>query len=77
MWRPARHLNYLFEIMLSLSWSLPAVHYGITPFYYFIFIIFLLTHRCIRDEEKCLAKYGKGWEMYCKRVPYRMIPGIF
>ena len=56
-WGLARHMNYLMEINLSLSWALPAVGYGITPFAYFIFIIILLVHRTYRDEEKCKQKY--------------------
>ena len=76
-WGLSRHMNYVFEIMLAFSWSLPAIHYGITPFFYVIFLIILLVHRTFRDEEKCSNKYGKGWETYCEKVPYRMIPGIF
>jgi 7-dehydrocholesterol reductase len=76
-WGLARHMNYVFEIMLAFSWSLPAIHYGISPFFYVIFLIILLVHRTFRDEEKCSNKYGKGWETYCEKVPYRLIPGIF
>jgi len=76
-WGVARHMNYVFEIMLAFSWSLPAIHYGMTPFYYVFFLIILLVHRTFRDEEKCSNKYGKGWENYCEKVPYRLIPGIF
>jgi len=76
-WGVARHMNYVFEILLALSWSLPAAHYGVTPFFYFIFTIILLVHRTFRDEEKCSAKYGEGWTKYCQAVPYRFIPYIF
>jgi len=76
-WGVARHMNYVFEILLSLSWSLPAAHYGITPFLYFFFTIILLVHRTFRDEEKCSAKYGDGWTKYCQAVPYRFIPYVF
>jgi len=76
-WGISRHMNYVFELMLALSWSLPARHYGPVPFFYVIFLAILLIHRTFRDEEKCSAKYGKGWEKYCQMVPYRMIPYIF
>ena len=75
-WGLARHMNYVFEIMLATSWSLPAIHYGVTPFYYVIFLVVLLIHRTFRDEEKCSNKYGKGWDSYCEKVPQRFIPGI-
>ena len=76
-WGVARHMYYVFEIMLAMSWSLPAIHYGITPFFYVIFLVILLIHRTFRDEEKCSNKYGDGWKLYCEKVPYRYIPGIF
>ena len=76
-WGVARHMNYLMEINLSLSWALPAAGYGIVPFAYFIFIIILLVHRTYRDEEKCRQKYGKGYDEYCTKVPYKIIPYLF
>ena len=76
-WGVSRHMNYVFELLLALSWSLPARHYGPLPFAYVAFLFVLLVHRCFRDEEKCGAKYGKGWQEYCRAVPYRMIPGLF
>ncbi len=63
--------------LAALSWTLPAVGYGIIPYGYFIFISILVVHRIWRDEEKCKAKYGKGYDEYCKRVPYRLIPFVF
>jgi len=76
-WGIARHTNYVFELCLALSWSLPGLGQGIYTFFYFIFLFILLTHRTLRDEEKCAAKYGEGWKKYCKKVPYRMIPYLF
>ena len=34
-------------------------------------------HRIFRDEEKCRKKYKSYYAEYCKKVPYRLIPGIF
>jgi delta14-sterol reductase len=31
----------------------------------------------MRDEEKCLRKYGEDWKRYTKIVKYRIIPGIY
>eukprot|EP00088_Acartia_fossae_P040461 TRINITY_DN42142_c0_g1_i1.p1 TRINITY_DN42142_c0_g1~~TRINITY_DN42142_c0_g1_i1.p1 ORF type:complete len:211 (+),score=3.51 TRINITY_DN42142_c0_g1_i1:295-927(+) len=76
-WGVSRHLNYVFELCLAFSWSLPGLYQGIWTFFYFIFLLVLLVHRTLRDEEKCLKKYGDGWKRYCKEVRYRMIPGIF
>jgi len=76
-WGLSRHMNYVFELILALSWSLPALGYGFFPFLYFGFLVILLVHRTFRDDEKCLAKYGEGWKEYCKHVPYKMVPFIF
>ncbi|BET00784.1 7-dehydrocholesterol reductase [Nesidiocoris tenuis] len=76
-WGEARHLNYDFELALTLCWCLPGWGLGPGPFFYFIFLFGLLVHRVFRDEEKCKQKYGLYFDVYCKVVPYRMIPGIF
>jgi len=31
----------------------------------------------MRDEAKCKRKYGKDWNKYTKRVPSRILPGIY
>jgi len=76
-WGVSRHLNYVWELMLALSWSLPGLGNGPWTFLYFYFLVILLVHRTFRDEEKCSKKYGAGWTEYCKQVPYRMIPYVF
>ena len=76
-WGVARHFHYVPELMLAFFWSLPALFENTMPYFYFIFLFFLLTHRTFRDDVKCGTKYKKYWEEYCKRVPYKMIPGIF
>jgi len=76
-WGVSRHCNYVFELMLAFSWSLPGLGLGPWTFLYFGFLVVLLVHRTFRDEEKCRAKYGAGWNKYCAVVPYRMIPYIF
>ncbi|XP_023330159.1 7-dehydrocholesterol reductase [Eurytemora carolleeae] len=76
-WGVSRHLNYVWELLLALSWSLPGLGSGPWTFMYFIFLVVLLVHRTFRDEEKCSSKYGKGWTEYCKLVQYRLIPYIF
>ncbi|KIW96440.1 uncharacterized protein Z519_03509 [Cladophialophora bantiana CBS 173.52] len=49
----------------------------IFTYFYVIYFGVLLVHREMRDEEKCRKKYGKDWERYCKRVRWRIIPGIY
>ncbi|KAH8815727.1 Delta(14)-sterol reductase-like protein [Xylogone sp. PMI_703] len=46
-------------------------------YFYVIYFGTLLVHREMRDEEKCIRKYGEDWEKYRKIVRYRIIPGIY
>lgn len=50
-----------------------------TLFTYFFMLYFavLLVHRENRDDIKCRRKYGKDWEEYCKKVPYKIVPGVY
>ena len=65
-WGTARHLHYLFELMAAYSWCLLAnpMRNGALPMLYCSFLTVLLMHRAKRDEEKCLAKYGKDFTKY-------------
>lgn len=76
-WGVGRHMNYTGDLMLSLAYSLACGFTHLFPYFYIIFMTILLVHRCLRDEDRCLQKYGKAWEQYCAKVPYRLIPGIF
>ncbi|KKY28253.1 putative deltasterol reductase [Diplodia seriata] len=46
-------------------------------YFYMIYFAILLIHRESRDEEKCRKKYGKDWDVYCKKVPYHIVPGVY
>lgn len=47
------------------------------PYFYVLYFTALLVHREARDEQQCLQKYGRAWQEYCKRVPYRIIPYVY
>ena len=76
-WGVARHFHYVPELVLTLCWSLPGAFENVMVYTYFIWLFLLLTHRTFRDDDKCSRKYGSYWREYCKRVPYKMIPGVF
>ena len=46
-------------------------------YFYLLYFAVLLVHREMRDDEKCLRKYGKDWEEYKRKVPYRLVPYIY
>jgi delta14-sterol reductase len=43
------------------------------PLYY----VALLVPRQLDDDRRCAAKYGALWDAYVKRVPYRIVPGVY
>ncbi len=49
----------------------------IFTYFYVLYFAILLIHREMRDEEKCIRKYGKDWEEYRKKVPWRILPGVY
>jgi 7-dehydrocholesterol reductase len=76
-WGVARHFHYLPEITLALAWSLPAGFTHFVPYFYVVFLAILLTDRATRDDRRCRRKYGAAWEEYCRRVPWKIIPGVY
>jgi len=76
-WGFARHFHYVPELTLAFCWTVPALFENLLPYSYFIFLFILLVHRTFRDDTKCARKYNQYWDVYKKRVPYKMIRGIF
>jgi Delta14-sterol reductase len=76
-WGVARHTNYLGDLMMALAWCLPAGFSHITPYFYFIYFAPLLIDRERRDHRVCKEKYGADWDEYCRRVRYRILPGVY
>ena len=76
-WGLARHCNYLGDLMMALAWCLACGIGHIIPYFYFIYFTPLLIDRERRDDEHCARKYGADWEEYRRRVPSRIIPGVY
>jgi len=76
-WSIARHFHYVPELALAFFWSVPALFSNVMPYTYVIGLTGLLVHRTFRDDTKCREKYGKYWDEYCRKVPYKMIPYVF
>jgi 7-dehydrocholesterol reductase len=76
-WGVARHFHYVPEMLLALTWSLPAGTQNFLPYFYLMFLTILLVDRAGRDDLRCRTKYGDAWKEYCRRVPYKILPGIY
>lgn len=76
-WGVARHFHYVPELALALAWTLPVGFEHALPWFYPVFLGILLTHRAVRDDQRCARKYGEAWAEYRRRVPWKMLPGVF
>uniref|UniRef100_A0A453GMV0 7-dehydrocholesterol reductase n=1 Tax=Aegilops tauschii subsp. strangulata TaxID=200361 RepID=A0A453GMV0_AEGTS len=76
-WGFSRHFHYVPEILAAFFWTVPALFNHFMPYFYVIHLTILLLDRAKRDDDRCSTKYGKYWKMYCNRVPYRVVPGIY
>ncbi|QBM86809.1 Delta(14)-sterol reductase [Metschnikowia aff. pulcherrima] len=76
-WKLSQHINYFGDWIIGWSWCLPTGSMTAFTYFYVIYFATLLIHRQTRDEAKCSEKYGKAWEEYQKRVPYKIVPYIY
>lgn len=76
-WGWSRHFNYVGDILMAIAWSLPCLFGSLLPYFYPIYFTLLLVHRERRDFKRCGRKYGKDWDEYCRRVKWRILPGIY
>ncbi|XP_051132146.1 delta(14)-sterol reductase [Andrographis paniculata] len=76
-WGIARHCNYLGDLLLALSFSLPCGISSPLPYFYPIYLFILLIWRERRDEARCAQKYKEVWAEYRKLVPWRIFPYIY
>jgi 7-dehydrocholesterol reductase len=76
---PRRHFHYVPEILAAFFWCVPTslnLEGWILPLFYPIYLTLLLLDRAWRDDLRCSDKYTESWELYCKKVPYKIIPGV-
>lgn len=76
-WGVSRHFHYIPEILGAFFWSVPALFTDFMPYFYVTFLTILLTHRSVRDDRRCAAKYGAYWDEYRRLVPNRILPKLF
>ena len=76
-WGLSRHFHYIPEVMASFFWCVPALWTHPLPFFYPVYLAVLLADRAWRDSARCSDKYGVDWQIYCKKVPYVVIPGVW
>ncbi|XP_027175673.1 delta(14)-sterol reductase isoform X2 [Coffea eugenioides] len=73
----ARHSNYLGDLLVALSFSLPCGISSPIPYFYPVYLLILLVWRERRDEARCAQKYKEIWNEYCNLVPWRILPYVY
>lgn len=49
----------------------------LVTYFYVIYFGILLVHRASRDDMDCAKKYGKDWDEYKRRVPWKIVKYIY
>ncbi len=77
-WGVSRHVNYLGEMLMATGLALvlgwPA---AIGPWLYPLYYVLLLVPRERDDHRRCADKYGPLWDEYCRKVRFRIVPGVY
>lgn len=77
-WGLSRHINYLGEILMATGLALSLGHPTVIgPWLYPLYYLVLLLPRQAADDRRCAERYGPLWTEYCKRVPWRIVPGVY
>jgi delta14-sterol reductase len=71
-------VNYLGEILMAVGLTLALGRPGLwIAWLYPLYYVALLLPRERSDERRCAAKYGAAWTEYTRRVPRRIVPGLY
>ena len=83
-WGVSRHVNYLGEILQATALALPgtlvgtSAYYRLLPWLYPLYYVALFIPRQIDDDLQMSLKYGEAaFAEYVRRVPYRIVPGVW
>jgi protein-S-isoprenylcysteine O-methyltransferase Ste14 len=75
LYRYVRHPSYTGLLVRSLGWTL--VFRSLFGLGAWLGLLVFLTRR-IRHEERVLrSEFGREWEEYERRTPWRIVPGIY
>jgi 7-dehydrocholesterol reductase len=77
LWGISRNFRYVLELSGAFLWTIPVGFSLALPWFYFVFLLALLVDRANRNDQRCQKRYKEDWARYCKKVPYKILPGIY
>lgn len=77
MWGWARHFNYVGDLLMCLAVSTLCGFHSLGAHVYTFQLTGILLTRAMRDDARCLLKYGEDWKKYKLQNPYLLIPGLW
>ncbi|KAJ5092729.1 hypothetical protein N7456_008590 [Penicillium angulare] len=72
----ARKIHYTCDLFFALNWGLITGFSSPFPWFYPLFFACMISHRALRDIQRCRTKYGEAWLQYERDVPYLFIPYV-
>ncbi|KAI0134144.1 ergosterol biosynthesis ERG4/ERG24 family protein [Xylariales sp. AK1849] len=72
----ARKVHYTCDAYFALTWGLITGFNSPFPWFYSVFFCCMISHRALRDIQRCRRKYGEAWTQYEEQVPYLFIPYV-
>ncbi|KAK2735301.1 C-24(28) sterol reductase [Myotisia sp. PD_48] len=72
----ARKIHYTCDLYFAINWGLITGFKSPFPWFYPVFFAAMISHRALRDIQRCRRKYKEAWTQYEKEVPYLFIPYV-
>src|SRR5262249_17140146 len=76
-WGLARHMNYFGDLLMALAWCLPCGFASPLPYFYVAYFTILAGPRERRANAMGALRSGADWDAYCRKVPYRIVRGVY
>lgn len=76
-WGCVRHANYVGEFLLAMAISMTCAEGSLLPYSLVLFKLMMILNKMRNSERRSKLKYGKYWDLYCKWVPYKLIPVVY
>ena len=66
----------LLSILVSSSLYFVRLEQTYSLSFFIVYLTLLLADRAWRDDARCADKYGPYWKTYCRKVPFKIVPGV-